>query len=176
MSLENTTVVEGATAIATKPAKKTAPKAKPATKGKVVKGKGKPAKANTAPKSKPMSNDGRSVHADLPTREPKWNDRRRNVVLAMRNLGATTGKDAATAEMIAKAAGSLKGSPELKGEDGPRLVKIILDVYRTAELIHNGFAASTRHEGDRALRYYLTAKGKTTKFPEKKPAKADKAE
>lgn len=153
-----------------KPAKaKKAAAKKPATK----KGKASKAKANTAPKSKPMSNDGKSVHADLPTREPLWNDRRKNIVVAMRNLGANDAKSAVTAAQIAKAAGSLKGSPELKGDNGVFLTKIILDVYRTAELLHNGFAQSTRHEGDRELRYYLLAKGKNTKFPAKPSKKAE---
>lgn len=131
--------------------------------------------ASTAPKSKPMP-DGKSVHADLPTREPKWSDRRKAVVLAMRKLGATGVTTAVPASKIAEVAAK-HGAPEVA--DRVDLVKIILDVYRTAELLHNGFAASTRPEGSRELCYYLTKKGQTTKFPEvkaeAKPKAADEA-
>lgn len=68
----------------------------------------------------------------------------------------------------------------IKMIDRVDLVKIILDVYRTSELLHNGFAESCRHEGERGLRYFLTKKGQTTTFPVKekveKPAKEDKAD
>lgn len=130
--------------------------------------KTKPVKPNTAPKSKPMP-DGQSVHASLPTREPNWNARRQAIIKAMRELKATSPMAARTAEEIAAKA-SKKGAPELA--DRVDLVKVCLDVYRTAELIHNGFAASTKHEGERGLRYYLTKKGQTTAFPQK--VKAEK--
>ena len=105
-----------------------------------------------------------SVHADQPTREPHWSPRRVKLVEAMRKLGAKSETSAVLAEDIAKAMGTVDG---VKMIDRVDLVKIILDVYRTAELIHNGFAASSKHEGDRVLRYYLTKKGMATKFPVK---------
>lgn len=126
-------------------------------------------KPNTTPKSKPMPN-GQSVHAGKPQREPNWNARRVAIVKAMRELKATSPTAGRTAaEIAAKAA--KKGAPELA--DRVDLVKVVLDVYRTAELVHNGFAASVRLEGERELRYYLTKKGQTTTFPAK--AKAEKA-
>jgi hypothetical protein len=174
-----------AEAVAAATTKKAAKKAKaapaaPAKKNKTATPlKGKSAarakaaveKASTAPKSKPMP-DGKSVHADLPTREPKWSDRRKAVVLAMRKLGATGVTTAVPASKIAEVAAK-HGAPEVA--DRVDLVKIILDVYRTAELLHNGFAASTRPEGSRELCYYLTKKGQTTKFPEVKPEAKPKA-
>lgn len=141
---------------------------KPVPKGKAPTPK---AKANTAPKSKPMP-DGKSVHADEPKREPVWNPRRTAVVKAMRQLGCVDNQTGQTATVIAAKAAKM-GAPELAGEDGPRLVKIILDVYRTNELIHNGFASSYRDSGERELRYFLTAKGRKTEFPQKEtPVKA----
>lgn len=128
--------------------------------------KSKKSKPNTAPKSKPMPN-GKSVHHTEPKREPKWNARRIAVVKAMRTLGAVDANNARTAGDIAKKAGSPDG---VKLSERVDLVKIILDVYRTSELIHNGFAASTREEGERELRYYLTAKGRSTSFPVKEKA------
>lgn len=122
--------------------------------------------ASKAPKSKPMP-DGRSVHADEPTREPNWTPRRIAVVKAMRTLGAADPSSARTAPEIAKKAGTADG---IKLGDRVDLVKIILDIYRTSELLHNGFAASIRHEGERELRYYLTARGKKTTFPVKEKA------
>lgn len=126
-------------------------------------------KPNTAPKSKPMPG-GNSVHSVLPTREPNWaNPRRVRCVEAMRKLGATSVTKAALAEDIARAMGTVA---EVKMTERVDLVKIHLDVYRTTELIHNGFAASCKHEGERVLRYYLTSKGVKTKFPvPAKPAK-----
>jgi hypothetical protein len=141
---------------------------KPVPKGKTPAPK---AKANTAPKSKPMPN-GKSVHANEPKREPVWNPRRTAVVKAMRQLGCVDNQTGQTASVIAAKAAKM-GAPELAGEDGPRLVKVILDVYRTNELIHNGFASSYRDGGERELRYFLTARGKKTEFPQKEaPAKA----
>lgn len=137
---------------------------KPENKGKGKDKKADKPKANTAPKSKPMP-DGRSVHADEPVREPKWSDRRKNIVLAMRKLGATGVTSAVGADAIADAAAKL-GSKELKGDKGILLTKIVLDVYRTNELVHNGFALTVKQEGTRALHYYLTQKGRNTKFPE----------
>jgi hypothetical protein len=121
-------------------------------------------KANTAPKSKPMPN-GRSVHADEPKREPLWNDRRVAIVKAMRKLNATNRGNARTAGEIQKVA--QKAAKELAGDDGLARVKIILDVYRTTELLHNGFAQSVREEGERELRYFLTKRGTSTTFPQK---------
>lgn len=124
----------------------------------------------TAPKSKPMP-DGKSVHATEPTREPNWTPRRVAVVKAMRALGAVSATEARPAEEITAKAS--KSAPELVGRVD--LVKIILDVYRTSELLHNGFAKSCKHEGERGLRYYLTAKGVKTEFPQpKKKADAKK--
>jgi hypothetical protein len=116
-------------------------------------------RANTAPKSLPLSNDGKSVHADLPKREPVWSERRVAVVKGMRKLGAVSESTAKTAIEIAKAAG-------IEQDDVYR-VKVILDVYRTNELVHNGFAKSVRYPGERELRYFLTKKGQTTTFPVK---------
>lgn len=115
-----------------------------------------PQKANTAPKRAPMPN-GKSVNASEAQREPVWSDRRVAVVKAMRKLGAVSDSTARTAEEICKSAG-------MAADDVFR-VKVILDVYRTNELLHNGFAASCRHEGERALRYFLTKKGQKTTFP-----------
>lgn len=156
------------------------PKTNAKTEAKVNKSKpaAKPVKAqtaNTAPKRKPMPN-GKSVNAGLDKREPKWSDRRVALVKAMRALGAVNFTTAVTAEDIAKKMGNVDG---IKMIDRVDLVKIILDVYRTAELLHNGFAESCRHEGERGLRYFLTKKGQTTTFPAKeaaeKPAKEEKA-
>jgi hypothetical protein len=116
-------------------------------------------RANTAPKSLPLSNDGKSVHADLPKREPVWSERRVAVVKGMRKLGAVSESTAKTAIEIAKAAGI--------DQDDVYRVKVILDVYRTNELVHNGFAKSVRYPGERELRYFLTKKGQTTTFPVK---------
>jgi len=121
--------------------------------------------------------EGASVHAELPKREPHWSPRRIAVVKAMRALNATNSAQAVTAAEIAKKAGTVDG---IKLSDRVDFVKIILDVYRTAELLHNGFAKSCRHEGERELRYYLTKKGQTTQMvnPEKpvkeKATKSDK--
>jgi hypothetical protein len=101
----------------------------------------------------------KSVHADEPKREVVWNERRVAVVKAMRKLGAVSVGTAVTAGAIAKAAGI--------PDDEVFRVKIVLDVYRTSELTHNGFAKSVRPEGSRELAYYLTAKGKDTDFPVK---------
>jgi hypothetical protein len=106
-----------------------------------------------------LSNDGKSVHADLPKREPVWSERRVAVVKGMRKLGAVSESTAKTAIEIAKAAG-------IEQDDVYR-VKVILDVYRTNELVHNGFAKSVRYPGERELRYFLTKKGQTTTFPVK---------
>jgi hypothetical protein len=116
-------------------------------------------RASTAPKSLPLSNDGKSVHADLPKREPVWSERRVAVVKGMRKLGAVSESTAKTAIEIAKAAGI--------DQDDVYRVKVILDVYRTNELVHNGFAKSVRYPGERELRYFLTKKGQTTTFPVK---------
>lgn len=140
-----------------------APKGSKASKS----GKKKPnkkARASTAPKSKPMPN-GKSVHASEPKREPVWSPRRVAIVKAMRSLNATSAEKARTATEIGTRAGKVDGVDLGKRVD---LVKIVLDVYRTAELLHNGFAKSTRLEGDRELRYFLTEKGWTTTFPDKK--------
>lgn len=131
----------------------------------------KSTKVNTAPKSKPMPN-GKSVKALEPTREPNWTPRRVAVVKAMRAMGATGATGAVTAEDISVKAA--KAAPELA--DRVDLVKIILDVYRTSELLHNGFAKSVKHEGERGLRYYLTAKGMKTEFPQIKEGKKAKPE
>jgi hypothetical protein len=120
-------------------------------------------KANTAPKSKPLSNDGRSVHADEPVLGVRWTARRVACVKAMRALGATNEAGAVPAEDIAKKMGTVEG---IKMADRVDLVKIMLDVYRTSELIHNKYAKSTKHEGERSYRYYLTANGVKTAFPE----------
>jgi hypothetical protein len=127
-----------------------------------------PKAASKAPKSKPMP-DGKSVHATEPKREPVWNSRRIALVKAMRKLGATGQDSARTPEDIAKTMGTVEG---IKMTDRVDLIKIILDVYRTAELVHNGFAASTKHEGVRGNVYYLTQKGQKTTFPLKEK-KAD---
>lgn len=143
-------------ATTTKKAPKAAGKKAPAVKA---------TKANTAPKSKPMPN-GESVHAHLPTREPVWNARRVAVVKALRKLRATSEPSARTAAEIASASG-------LKDDTKPAIwrVRIVLDVYRATELVHNGFVRTVR-EG-RELKYYLTKAGQTTMFPAK-PTKADK--
>ena len=114
--------------------------------------------------------NGQSVHAKEPKREPVWNDRRTAIVKAMRTLGAV-------GKTTARTAGEIAAKAKIK--DVPT-VKIVLDVYRTNELLHNGFADSVKHDGERELRYYLTAKGQKTQFPQKqkaddKPAKAKKA-
>jgi hypothetical protein len=110
-----------------------------------------PKKANTAPKSRPMPN-GESVHAGEAKREVRWSDRRIAVVKAMRKLGAVSQESARTAGEIAKKAG-------IK-EDDVAKVKIILDVYRVTELLHNDYAKSYKEEGVRELRYFLTKKGR----------------
>ena len=134
----------------------------------------KATKANTKPHRKAMPN-GKSVNANLDKREPKWSERRIALVKAMRALGALNYTTAVTAEDIATKMGIVEG---IKMKDRIDLVKIILDVYRPSELLHNGFAESCRHEGERGLRYFLTKKGQTTTFPQKekaeKPAKEDK--
>lgn len=153
------------TADAAKKAAKKSAATKPAAK------KEAPAK----PEAKPVKVEGTSVHANEPTREPNWSDRRKAVVLAMRELGGTGITTALTAEAIADKAAKL-GAPELatKNEKGVFYTKIMLDVYRTNELVHNGFVATCKVEGERALRYYLTPKGRTTKFPAAvKPAKEE---
>jgi hypothetical protein len=140
-------------------------------KGKKANGKkpkGKPeAKpvARPSPKAKPAAKPAteaplKSVHADEPQREVVWSDRRVAVVKAMRQLDAVSAETARTAGEIAGAAGI--------PEDEVFRVKTILDVYRTNELLHNGYAKSVRLEGERGLRYYLTPKGETTDFPQKK--------
>lgn len=113
----------------------------------------------------------KSVKSGEPTREPNWSPRRVAIVKAMRALGADGPTSAASAEdIMAKAS---KAAPELA--DRVDLVKIVLDVYRTSELLHNGFAKSVKHEGERGLRYYLTAKGMKTEFPQPKKAEPKKA-
>jgi hypothetical protein len=133
----------------------------------------KPTTGKKAPVAK--KGGGRSVKADEPTREPVWNDRRTNIVKAMRALGAVDKKTAVTAGKIGEKANTF---PKADPADWVDLVervdlaKIVLDVYRTSELVHNGFVASVREDGERELRYYLTTKGQKTAFPQ--PVKKDK--
>jgi len=173
---ETNSVATAEAPVATPKAPKAAPKPRPEVKKAVAKAT-RPAKgeskapASKAPKSKPMP-DGESVHANEPIREPKWSSRRVAIVKAMRNLRAVTESTAKSAAEIAVVAAKM-GAAELgdmtdygnRGAKGVYLVKCVLDVYRTAELVHNGFVASTKHEGDRELRYYLTDKGRKTTFP-----------
>lgn len=136
---------------------KAKPKAKPKAKVEkkpAAKTVAKPkAKASTAPKSKPMSNDGKSVHADLPQQEVKFDgvggERRVAILKAMKALGATGVTTAIPPDKIAAKAKI----------DDVKVVKIHLDVYRTGELLHNGYAKSTKSEEVRGNLYYLTAKG-----------------
>jgi len=139
-----------------------APKAKAPANGKPKAPKKAAKKAKTAPKSKPMPN-GKSVHAAEPKREPVWNPRRVAFVKALRTLGATTEQSARTAAEVGAKMGTVGG---VKMSTRLDLVKIIGDVYRTAELVHNGFVKTVRLEGERELRYYLTAKGTSTTFPQ----------
>ena len=135
-------------------------KAKPRPTTKKAKPKGaakKPAKVKAAPK--PAAPAFTSVHADLPKREPVWNERRVAVVTAMRELGAMSATTAVTASAIAQAA----GIPEAE----VFRVKVILDVYRVNELVHNGYAQTVRVQGSRELSYFLTKAGQTTTFPAK---------
>ena len=135
------------------------PTAKPTTAKKVK--AAKVAKPKAA-KPKVVADEAkRSVHADEPTREVVWSERRVAVVKAMRKLKAITEASAVTAAAIAKAAGI--------DEDEVFRVKVILDVYRVNELLHNGYAKSVRPEGSRELHYYLTKTGQATKFPAKQP-------
>ncbi len=126
----------------------------------------------------PIKAEGASVHADIPKREPHWSPRRIAVIKAMRALNATNSAQAVTASEIAKKAGTVEG---IKLSDRVDFVKIILDIYRTSELLHNGYAKSIRNAGERELRYYLTKKGQTTamvnpvKEVKEKPAKKEKA-
>lgn len=147
------------------------PKAAKAKAPKPKAGKQKP-KAGKAAKVVKAAGKFESVHAEEPTREPKWSLRRVAVVKAMRALGAVDKTTARTAEDIAKKAGTVDG---IKLADRVDLVKIILDVYRTAELLHNGYAASTKYDGERGLRYYLTAKGQKTEMVNKQKKAKDKA-
>lgn len=133
-------------------------KASIAETDEAVKVEGKKAKK---PKGKATAKPAvfKSVHADEPKREVVWSERRVAVVKAMRKLGAVSATTAVTASAIAKAAGI--------PEDEVFRVKVVLDVYRVTELVHNGFAKSVRPEGSRELAYYLTPKGKATDFPVK---------
>lgn len=116
-----------------------------------------------------------SANGEKPAvREPHWSDRRKAVVLAMRKLNATSANNGATISEIAAAAAKL-GAKELADDSeycgrkhkGEFLTFVCLDAYKTAELVYNGFAASNKVDGERGLRYYLTAKGKTTKMVNK---------
>lgn len=121
------------------------------------------AKAITTPATEPtpavVVETPKSVHADEPQREVRWSERRVAVVKAMRQLGAESAETARTAGEVAVAA----GIPETEAFR----VKVALDVYRTGELLHNGYAKSVRWQGERELRYYLTEKGLTTEFSAK---------
>jgi len=146
------------------PAKKPAPRPHARVKAPKVKAAKKASKKkSTAPKSKPMP-DGKSVHATEPKREPKWNPRRIALVKAMRTLGAVDAESARSPEDIAKKMSTVDG---IKMAERVDLVKVILDVYRTSELIHNGFAKSCKVEGVRGNCYYLTAKGQSTPMTNK---------
>jgi hypothetical protein len=113
--------------------------------------------------SKKKAGEFQSVHAGEPQRVIVWSDRRIAVVKAMRKLGCKSPETAKTAGEIAKKAGM--------PDDEVFRVKVILDVYRTNELLHNGYAQSYREEGSRELRYYLTRKGQTC--PLKNAVKAE---
>jgi len=99
--------------------------------------------------------------------EVRWTPRRIAVVTALRQLGATSAGNAKTAGEIHARAVKAKGVPELAdaapyhghGPKGVYLVKVCLDQYKPAELLATGYAASCKLEGERELRYYLTAKG-----------------
>jgi hypothetical protein len=106
--------------------------------------KGKPSADKPAKEERPVF---RSVHADLPQREPVWSERRIAVVTVMRELGAKSEGTAVTAGEIAAKAGI---------EDVYR-VKVHLDIYRQHELTHNSYARTMK--GGRSLKYYLTQKG-----------------
>lgn len=167
MADETTTTAPAATDAPATPAPKGGKKTKTAAakvaakKAAAVKKAAAKKAASKAPKSKPMPN-GKSVHAAEPKREPKWNARRIAYVKALRQLGATGEQTARTAAEIGKKMGTVEG---VKMADRLDLVKIIGDVYRTAELVHNGFVKTVRLPGERELRYYLTAKGQGTTFP-----------
>lgn len=161
------------------PKKKAKAKPKASTNGKAKKAK----KVGTR---RPREEGQRSVNSTEPQREPKWNDRRKAIVMALRKLGATSVTSAVTAEKISETASKMKefpgakvlGSKEVNKHHGPKglwYTKWHLSYYLPAELTHNGFVASTRNEGSRELVYYLTKKGQTTKFPvpEKKSKKDD---
>jgi hypothetical protein len=133
---------------------------------------GQPIKVERKAARSPMPG-GKSVHADEPKKEVNWTPRRVAIVRAMRKLSADSEENARTAGEISLVARKDKSAPELADESdygahGPKgvyLVKVALDVYRTTELLHNGYAASTRHAGERELRYYLTESGLATDFP-----------
>lgn len=135
-----------------------------------------PEKKSTAPLRKPMSNDGRSVNADEPKLGVKWTEFRVACVKAMRALGATSEAHAVTAEAIGKKMGKVKDKDGNVVDFNERIdkVKIYLDVYRTSELLHNDYAKSTRHEGERGLKYYLTPKGIKTDFSESRETRVGK--
>jgi hypothetical protein len=164
MSESNSAVLEAPVIETAEPKAPAKPrKAKVAKKPAAKKASKASKKKSTAPKSKPMP-DGKSVHATEPKREPKWNPRRIALVKAMRTLGAVDAESARSPEDIAKKMGTVDG---IKMAERVDLVKVILDVYRTSELIHNGFAKSCKVEGVRGNCYYLTAKGQSTPMTNK---------
>lgn len=127
----------------------------------------------------------RSVNENEPQREPVWNDRRKAIIMALRKLGAVNASSGVVASKIADTASKMKEFPKAKvlgdktetshGPKGIWFTKWHLSPSLVNELHHNGFVQSTRVEGEREMVYFLTAKGKTTKFPakEKKSKKDD---
>jgi hypothetical protein len=127
-------------------AKKTASKSKASPKKA-------PAKKKTY-KDKGMT--AKEMHAERASKPIVWSERRIAVVKAMKQLGAKNASTAVSAEDILKAS-------KLKNVD-VKTIKVHLDTYRGAELLAQGYAKSVRHEGQRALSYFLTAKGVKAKF------------
>lgn len=164
-------------------------KAKPKAKVKAKPNAKAKAKASTKPKKgtgkrRVRAEGERSVNSNEPQREPVWNDRRKAIVMSLRKLGAVSATSAVTASKIAETACKMKEFPGAKilgdktdtshGPKGLWFTKWHLSPSLTNELYHNGFVESTRIEGERELVYFLTSKGKTTKFPAKeKKSKKD---
>lgn len=123
-----------------------------------------PRKTSTSKASAPAPVSSRELtHATEPTREPVWSPKRMAIVKAMRTLGAVSPDTARLNAEICPVASKQSKLPLAEIE---AFICAAFDKSRVNELIHNGFVADTRYEGERRFRYYLTKKGVKTTFPQ----------
>lgn len=137
-------------ATATKTKTKTKPKAKvnPKAKAKLPE-----KKAGASAKKKPEVRTAKEKQAEMAKSEVRWNESRTALLKALQKLKAFSASAARSAEDLAKVS-----------KLDVQKVKLHCDQYRGTELVAKGIVICNRVEGQRALSYHLTAKGKKTKL------------